>query len=186
MAPITTVLRDDRNGPATAQRDRCKLTTDSLDSGYTTFFRAEFAGVVRTIYLIVRDQSRAEDIAQEAFLQLLIHWPKVSRYEVPSSWVRRVAIRLAMRGMRRDRVWSAIKERIAPAPPESRLDPDIGAAIHRLPGRQRAAIALFYYEDRPVDEIARILGCSEPTVRVHLHRARRRLAEVLGGMPDGA
>ncbi len=45
---------------------------------------------------------------------------------------------------------------------------------------QRAAIVLFYFEDLPVAEIAHILDCAEPTARVHLHRARKRLAEVLG------
>jgi RNA polymerase sigma-70 factor, ECF subfamily len=45
---------------------------------------------------------------------------------------------------------------------------------------QRAAVVLFYFEDLPLSEIASILRCSEATVRVHLHRARKRLAELLG------
>jgi RNA polymerase sigma-70 factor (ECF subfamily) len=41
-------------------------------------------------------------------------------------------------------------------------------------------VVLFYYEDRPVSEIATILGCSESTAKVHLHRARKSLARILG------
>jgi RNA polymerase sigma-70 factor (ECF subfamily) len=41
-------------------------------------------------------------------------------------------------------------------------------------------VALFYLEDRPMAEIAQILGCSKATVKVHLFKARKRLAELLG------
>jgi RNA polymerase sigma-70 factor (ECF subfamily) len=53
------------------------------------------------------------------------------------------------------------------------------AALARLPGKQRAAAVLFYFEDRPVDEIGQILDCSTSTAGVHLHRARIRLGELL-------
>jgi RNA polymerase sigma-70 factor (ECF subfamily) len=52
--------------------------------------------------------------------------------------------------------------------------------VRELPPRQRAVVALFYLEDRPMDQIAELLGCSESTGWVHLHRARRTLAERLG------
>lgn len=160
------------------------LVVDASDPDYTTFFRTHFAAVVRTVYLILRDESRAEDVCQEAFIQLLDHWPRVSSYERPEAWVRRVAIRLAMRGLRRDRLWVLVRDRIAPPATTRRPDLDLSWAIRRLPGNQRAAIALFYYEDRPVEEVAAILGCSAATVRVHLHRGRVRLAALLGEDAD--
>ena len=43
----------------------------------------------------------------------------------------------------------------------------------------RAAIVLRYYGDLSVLDIAEVMGCAEATVRVHLHRARARLAELL-------
>lgn len=49
---------------------------------------------------------------------------------------------------------------------------------------QRTAVVLFYFEDRPVAEIADLLGCAPATARVHLHKARRRLAATLGGEVD--
>ncbi len=50
----------------------------------------------------------------------------------------------------------------------------------KLPGKQRAAIALHYLEDRPINEIAEILDISHATARVHLHRGRQALAKTLG------
>ena len=156
------------------------------ESEYADFFRAEFAAVLRTIALMVHDQARAEEITQDAFIQLLNNWPKVSRYERPQAWVRRVAIRLAMRSIRRDRLWALVRLELLPpaAPLPSRFD--VPAAVRRLPGSQRVAIVLHYYEDRPVAEVATILGCSEPTARVHLHRGRKRLRQLLGEDDDVA
>jgi RNA polymerase sigma-70 factor (ECF subfamily) len=58
-------------------------------------------------------------------------------------------------------------------------DIDLINAIGVLAPKQRAAVVLFYLEDRPVEEIARVMGTSTSTVKQHLHRARARLAEVL-------
>jgi RNA polymerase sigma-70 factor (ECF subfamily) len=57
---------------------------------------------------------------------------------------------------------------------------DFWRAVRSLPSRQRQAVALFYLEDWPTAEIARFLGCTETTVRGHLHRGRAALARRLG------
>ncbi|MDQ3878443.1 MAG: sigma-70 family RNA polymerase sigma factor [Actinomycetota bacterium] len=152
---------------------------DEDDASYEWFFRDEFPRVVKTVYLIVRDSQTAEDIAQEAFARLLVHWAKVSRYEQPDAWVRRIAIRMAVRANRRAWIRSRVEGVVEPPVQERPQDVDLMRAITSLPGSQRAAIVLFYYEDQPTAQIAEILGCSESTARVHLHKARRRLARVL-------
>ena len=57
---------------------------------------------------------------------------------------------------------------------------DVRRALLTLPRQQRAVIALHYLEDRPVAEIAALLGCSEGTVKTHLSRGRAALATALG------
>ncbi|MDP9301296.1 MAG: sigma-70 family RNA polymerase sigma factor [Actinomycetota bacterium] len=146
---------------------------------YAWFFRTEFPSVLRTVYLILRDRGRAEDIAQDAFTQLYTHWRKVSRYERPEAWVRRIAIRMALRQQKRDRL-RAVLERKAVGPTFDRTtDIDLAEAMTSLSPTQRAVIVLYYYEDRPTAEIVEILGMSQSTVRVHLSRARRHLADLL-------
>jgi RNA polymerase sigma-70 factor (ECF subfamily) len=159
---------------------------DEVSVDYTAYFQREFAPVVRTVTLMLRDEARAEEIAQDAFVQLFLSWPKVSRYDRPDAWVRRVAIRLAMRAIRRQRLWALVRRDLVgdDSAPDSPLD--VTGAVRRLPTAQRAAIVLHYYEDRPVAEIASILGCAEATARVHLHRGRKRLAELLGEDDDVA
>jgi RNA polymerase sigma-70 factor (ECF subfamily) len=51
--------------------------------------------------------------------------------------------------------------------------------VGRLPRNQRLAIMLHYVDDLAVTDVASAMGCAEATVRVHLHRGRRRLAELM-------
>ncbi len=63
-------------------------------------------------------------------------------------------------------------------------DHEFWEAVRALPARQAQAIALHYLEDRPVAEIAEILGCAPATVKVHLHRGRRALADTLAPVAE--
>jgi RNA polymerase sigma-70 factor (ECF subfamily) len=162
------------NRPATIIR------VDAAEAEFSWIFNEEFASIARTAYLIVHDRTTAEDVAQEAFTRLFVNWAKVSQYERPGAWVRRVAIRLAVRHARRDRMRVLLLRWVEPPRNESEAsDPDLIRAIRALPPQQRAAVALHYFEDRPVVEIAVMLGCSPATAKVHLFKARKRLASLL-------
>lgn len=152
-------------------------TPEDRAAAYAAFYLAERKPVSRTVFLIVHDKEAAEDIAQVAFVQLFVHWNKVSTYDRPGAWVRRVAIRLATRAVRRDRVREMLSSRAVSMPPqEATVDVDLLQALRTLPVRQRAAVVLHYYEDRPVAEVADVLDWSPGAVRVALHRARKTLA----------
>jgi RNA polymerase sigma-70 factor, ECF subfamily len=149
---------------------------------FTAFFLAEYPRMVRTVYLIVHDHGRAEEIAQDAFEQLLDHWETVSGYEQPGAWVRRVAIRMAVRVGKRERLRPLLERRSRTGTDELAVEgtsDEVLAAVRTLPTNQRVAVVLHYFEDRPVAEIADALGCAPATARVHLHKARQRLAELL-------
>ena len=146
--------------------------------GSEVLFRREFATVARTVFLIVHDRGRAEEIAQDAFVKLLQRWATVSSYERPDAWVRRVAIRMAVRQARRELRRPSI-EKLAGAGVERVPDLDVAVAVAALAPMQRASVVLYYWEDRPVAEIAELLGVSDSTVKQHLHRGRARLARVL-------
>jgi len=147
---------------------------------YTAFFRAEFTAVTRTAYLVLHDRDAAEDVAQDAFTQLHLNWAKISTYERPDAWVRRIAIRMAVRDVRRHRLLDTLLGRLIPPRQEHGSDLDLAEALRHLPPQQRAAVALHYYEDLPLTEVAQILGCSHATAKVHVFKARRRLAALLG------
>lgn len=150
---------------------------------FDALFLAQFPTVVRTVAYVVGDRRLAEDVAQDAFLQLLRHWEKVHGYDRPDLWVRRVALRQAQHERRRS--WRRPAVEASAAMPEATEDhvegrADVLAAVSRLAPKQRAVVVLFYFEDRPMEEIAAILNCSVSTGWSQLHTARKRLSETLG------
>jgi RNA polymerase sigma-70 factor (ECF subfamily) len=153
----------------------------SADTGFDEMFRREYPRVLRTVALIVLDAEVAAEVTQEAFVQLHLKWQRVAGYERPGAWVRRVAIRKAVRGRRRAVEGVRLEElgRTAGHIDDTGLDIDVVRAIASLPSQQRAAVVLRYYDDLPIADVAAALGCAAPTARVHLHRARARLAELL-------
>jgi RNA polymerase sigma-70 factor (ECF subfamily) len=112
------------------------------------------------------------------------HWERISAFDKPGTWVRRVTINLALngrRGLAREaKTRLAWWERREPDEQPQTLDPDLLDALHALSPHQRAPVSLHSLEDRSTPEIADLLGCSESTARVHLHRGRHALAQHLG------
>ena len=147
---------------------------------YDDFFRLHYPHVVRVVHSILGDRARAEEVAQEAFVRLYLRWARVSTYDQPLAWTRRVAVRLAFRVYRRDRMRSTLERRAvgADVSGEPAAATDL-ALLRRLPRNQRVAITLRYLEDLTMADVAAAMGCAEATVRVHLHRGRRRLAELM-------
>jgi RNA polymerase sigma factor (sigma-70 family) len=148
---------------------------------FDALFRREFGPITRTAYLVVGDWEVAREIAQDAFVQALRHWHKVQGLESPGGWVRRVAIRDAVRARGRDARRRLLhSDRAGEADRPETVALDVRRALLTLPRQQRAVIALHYLDDRPVAEIAALLGCSRGTVKTHLARGRQALAALLG------
>jgi RNA polymerase sigma-70 factor (ECF subfamily) len=142
-------------------------------------FRSAYPSVLRTAYFVLHDRGRAEEVTQDAFLRLYERWSQAVRYDHPVAWVRKVAVHAAIRRAERER-----KQRptlvLTDRGADDRLpDLDLLDAVAGLPPRQRAAVALYYLEDRPVDEIADLMEISPSTVKQHLFQARGRLSELL-------
>ena len=149
------------------------------------WFRASYSSIARTVFLVMGDRSQAEEITQDAFVKMLQHWSSVHLYERPDAWVRRVAIRLAVKQAKRERLRRE-RERMALVrdDPPPLPDPDLARSVAQLSPMQRVVIVLFYWEDQSVFDIARALEVSESTVKQHLFRARARLGGLLGEVAD--
>ncbi len=160
---------------------RLSLAGRREDDDFRALFVASYPTVVRTVHYVVQDRALAEEITQDAFVQLLTHWRKVSTYDRPDLWVRRVAIREAQREHRRElRRRELERAGAGPSLPADHWpDPELMQAIRALAPKQRAVVVLFYYEDRPMEEIADLIGCSVSTGWSQLHNARKRLALML-------
>ncbi len=149
---------------------------------FDALFRDSYPVVVRTVYWIVGDREVSREVAADAFVAALVHWRKVRRYDNPGAWVRRVAIRDAVRAAKRTALATAFAEPAPASKAEASLD--VRAAVATLPAQQRAAVVLHYLHDLPVSEVAAVLGCSEGTAKTHLFRARAALRAELAEEDD--
>ena len=161
-----------------------KLPPWGSSETFEEFYEREFRAVVGLAYALSGSRSGAEDLAQEAFLLAHRDWDRVGTYARPDVWVRRVVANLSVSVFRRRVVEAKTLARIAlgytPALPElSADDAEFWRTVRSLPRRQAQVITLHYLEDRPVAEIAEILGTAEGTVKKHLYDGRQALARRL-------
>ena len=152
---------------------------------FESFYRREFREVVGLAYALSGSRLGAEDLAQEAFVAAHQRWDRIGGYDKPGAWVRRVVANKAISGFRRRAAERTALARLAGQRPQGlpELEPEdeeFWQMVRDLPKRQAQTTALFYVEDRSIDEIAQILECSPSTAKVHLHRARQALADRLG------
>jgi len=174
----------DNDEQSLSASDREPIVRDAARVEFEWVFRSAYPSVLRTVFVILHDQGRAEEVTQDAFVRLYERWrgPGIDR---PEAWVRKVAVRLAIKQARRNREKRVVTLVDQTGAGDPLPDVDLARAIAWLPTQQRAAVALFYLEDRPVDEVAQLLGVSTSTAKQHLHRARTRLAELLAEDKEG-
>ncbi len=154
---------------------------------FERFYGREFRSVVGLAYALSGSRAASEDLAQEAFIAAHRNWDKVGAYEKPEAWVRRVVSNLSVSRFRKRTTELKALTRLAGFRNETSVLPalpaeaeEFWATVRRLPKRQAQVVALHYLDDLPVTEIAEILECSPNTVKVHLHKGRKKLADRLG------
>ena len=145
---------------------------------FEELFRDQYAPVLRDAVFVLGDRDLAKEVVNEAFTRLYVRWARVSRYDKPGAWVRRVAIRLAVRRQDR-RGRETVEVEHGQDSGDHGLALDVRTAVRLLAPQQRAAVMLYYFDDLPVSEVARVLGCREGTAKAHLHQARARLGTLL-------
>ena len=131
---------------------------------------------------ILRSPADAEEVAQDAFVRAWIGLREFRGDSSFATWLYRIAARRALDraavlNSRRSRETTLEDANEAgtmttPTNPDAR---QLDRLLEVLTPPQRAVIALFYFEDHPVQEIARALGMPDGTVKTHLSRARAAL-----------
>jgi RNA polymerase sigma-70 factor (ECF subfamily) len=140
---------------------------------------------------LVGDRQRADDLAQEAFLRIHRGLPYFRGEASLSTWIYRIVVNLCAqeRGRRAPEAsLDEIDERGRPRVDASRIDrafsdlelqDRLRKALEQLPDRYRVLIAAHYLEGVQYEALAEALDMPLGTVKTHLHRAKRRLREIL-------
>ena len=145
----------------------------------------------RAARAIVRDESEAEDVMQQAYVNAYSHLRQFDGRSLFSTWLTRIAVHEALaRARRRGRYTTMDSEDNFtvefPVPAISTPDPErlafsrelgalIEAAIERLPDGAREVFILRQVEGMDTAEVAEVLGVNEAVVKTRLSRARAAL-----------
>ena len=177
LASVTTAADAvELRAPSREGGDDIEVVAESFDS----YYRRDYRKLVGLAYVLTGSQWAAEDLAQDALTEAHRKWSTIQDYDDPEGWVRRVMVNKSTSRVRRLRTEAKGLVRMSGrrveqiAPTERSLE--VWTAVRDLPARQSQVIALYYWEDRPIAQVAMILGMSTETVKTHLKRARASLA----------
>lgn len=148
---------------------------DTPTHPFEELYRSEALNMVRLAFLMVGSQQHAEEIAQDAFAQVLERWERIER---PGAYLRTCVVN-GCRTVHRRRLLDRRAE-AADRRPHAVLETNhLSDALGSLPARQRSAIVLRYYGDHSEEEIAEVLGVRPGTVKSLLHRGLAQLRKVI-------
>ena len=144
-------------------------------------------GLYRLALSITRNSADAQEAVAEAVCRAYERYPQLREKEKLPQWLLRITANESRRLCgKRGRTVSLEALAAEPAAPDRTADLSLWQAVQSLPRDQREAVVLFYYEDLPTEEIARIAGTTPGAVRVRLSRAREKLRELLKEEYDGS
>jgi RNA polymerase sigma-70 factor (ECF subfamily) len=132
-----------------------------------------------------------EDLLQETFLRALTAMGRFENRGHLRAWLFRIALNLTRDARKRERrVFTAFDAATLADVPDFAADPErtvlgrldgetLQAALARLPESHREVLVLRFYADLPVEEVARIMGCPQGTVKSRIHYGVRKLRGLL-------
>ena len=169
----------------------------ALKRGERYGFEALVARYGQTVFTmvvrIVGDEARAEELTQDTFIKL---FETIDRYDPKraslSTWLCRIAYRLAIDELRRrhnDPLYYAEDLEAINTDEDADFEMDsldremmltqLEVAVRELTVEEQNLLAMFYYEHRSIREIVFIVGAKESTVKMRLHRIRKKLYEIM-------
>ena len=183
----------------------CRRVAERDEAAFDSLVERYQARAYRLAWSILRDAEEARDVSQEAFIRLFQAAGSFGGRSRFSTWFYRLLVNLCLDQRRKTRWWRQIfagadgargpdaergetsldRQPAPPTDPIESLDRQRAAdrlwtAVGTLSPQQRAVVILQAQEELSTKEIATILKCSEPTVRVHLHRALTTLRRTVG------
>ncbi|GAA3597140.1 SigE family RNA polymerase sigma factor [Kineosporia mesophila] len=165
------------------------------DDEFATFVQNHRTSLLKFACLLTAgDGHQAEDLVQTALTKVYLAWPKLRRSEGELAYARRTLLNSHIDETRRPR-WR--RERSTPVLPEvaayegpdgilglehGRFGPDgqrVRVALATLPARMRAVVILRYWLDLSVEDSARMLGCTQGTVKSQAAKGTAKLRDLL-------
>jgi len=176
----------------TTDTDWHAVQVSRADRLLAELYDGQWVRMVRLAALLLRSSDHAEEVVQDAFVQI---YRRLGRFETAEDAVGylRTCVVNGVRSVQRHR---EVVQRLQPPPPPAPAGPEelavraaddraVLAALHTLPQRQREVLVLRYWSQLSGPEIAEALGISEGAVKSHTHRGVAALRAALHGASGG-
>ena len=168
---------------------RAESVGEAAEALVVRLFHTEARSLVRLARLFVDDRDAAEDVVQEAFLRLARHAHRIESDDRAPAYLRSIVLNLARDHNRRGLV--SLRHHASRGHEIDVVDEAdtlvraedsraVLEAVRELPRRQRDCIALRYFEEQSIEDIAATLGVSVNSVKTHLRRGMAALDRKLG------
>lgn len=178
---MTGTALGDRKGPWSVQ-----ASVVSADEAITSLYAAHYRSLVRIAAFLLHDVGTAEEVVQDAFIELHGHWRRLRDPDRATAYLRQAVVNRSRSRLRHQKV----VDRHAPTPGPDAPSAEYGAigaleraeviaALRELPARQREVIVLRYYADLSEAQIADAMGISVGAVKSHASRGLAALRTTL-------
>lgn len=177
---------------AKMERELVQKAIEGDREAFSTLMRASLSRQHAVATLILGDSARAQDAVQEAFVAA---WQGLAALREPDAWeawLHRLTVRACFRSVRREKRRRLVEVEATPDREPGSPDDSLATAIERdrlqreldnLPVEQRAVVVLRFFADRPLDEVADILGVPVGTAKSRQHRALQAMRSSMSGTP---
>ena len=155
-------------------------------------YDANYTLLMQVVMHIVYNQEIAEDLVQEAFERFYVKNISFPTMDEAKYWLLRVSKNLALNHIRRNKREIQLVEKVKKLPGETvnffdsskavieeEERRNVREAVNSLPENLRSVIQLKEYSGLDYKAIGKVLGSSETNVKVRVHRARKKLEEIL-------
>ena len=155
-------------------------------------YDANYTLLMQVVMHIVYNQEIAEDLVQEAFERFYVKNISFPTMDEAKYWLLRVSKNLALNHIRRNKREIQLVEKVKKLPGETvnffdsskavieeEERRNVREAVNSLPENLRSVIQLKEYSGLDYKAIGKVLGVSETNVKVRVHRARKKLEEIL-------
>lgn len=155
-----------------SDRKKEQAVERALTEGYEKYYRLA--------YSYVHNEADALDIVQEAAYKAILKSDSLQKIEYVETWVYRIVVNEAC-SLLRSRKENADVEEVQVSSEDTYENIDLRRAIEQLEPKDRAIVILRFFEDRQLDEIAKILDENLSTVKSRLYRVMKKLRLNLEG-----
>lgn len=147
------------------------------DEALDALHREHYRDLVRLAGLLLHDRGAAEEVVQDAFVQLHVRWRRLRDRDRVAAWLRSAVLngaRSRLRHLEVRRRHQAAPRGHHPSAEDAAgagaSRDEMAAALATLSARQREAVVLRYYLDLSEAEMAAAMGVAAGSVKTHLHR----------------